>query len=249
MIKNHDQGAGVIQWGTVVSGSETKVGIGVSGALRCALRVEGSIISAILKRGNSAEILAESFSAILLRGWGLPVPTPYLVNESEGIAFASAEQSYPNLSQKIGLDEIPPGSAAATAASRLAHKLVSQLPTAPLAIVADEAIANPDRNLGNILWDGVDEQWIDHAYAFATCPVPNKLTEMITDSGAHEAIRSAAIAHWLSVDRNSVGKACQAIPEELNAGNHAQFVSKQLSTLGNRILARFPQPDDLLTRS
>lgn len=237
----------MIQWGTVIPGSETLVGIGVSGAMRCALRVDGSIFAAILKRGSSSEILAEAFSAILLRGWGLPVPTPYLVSEPMGIAFASAEQSYPNLAQKIGLDDIPAGSPAATAATKLAHKLVSQLPTVPLAIVADEAIANPDRNLGNILWDGVDEQWIDHAYAFASGQMRNKLVDMVSDAGADADLRSAALAQWLRVDRTTVGSACKAMPEQLDAGNHAQFVSAQLSTLGNRILARFPQPDDLLS--
>lgn len=237
----------MIQWGTVVPGSETLVGIGVSGAMRCALRVDGSIFAAILKRGSSSEILAEAFSAILLRGWGLPVPTPYLVSEPMGISFASAEQSYPNLAQKIGLDDIPAGSPAVTAATKLAHQLVANLPTVPLAIVADEAIANPDRNLGNILWDGVDEQWIDHAYAFANGQVPNKLVQMVNDAGADDAVRSAALIQWLRVDRVAVDKACQAMPAEMDAGNHAQFVSAQLSMLGNRILARFPQPDDLLS--
>lgn len=237
----------MIQWGTVVAGSETMVGIGVTGAIRCTLRVDGKAQAVILKRGSSAEIMAEAFSALLLRAWGLPVPDPYLVDESGAIAFASAEQAYPNLAQRIGLDSIPAGTAAATAAALLACKVVSELPTTPLALVADEAIANPDRNFGNILWDGVDEQWIDHALAFTAGNVPNQLAEMAKHAGAADALRGAAVTQWLAIDRLAPRAALDAMPPCLDAGGHAKFVCAQLSQLGNRILIRFPQPDDLLS--
>lgn len=237
----------MIQWGEIVPGSETPVGIGVTGAIRCLLRVEGRAQAVILKRGSSDEVLAEAFSAMLLRAWSLPVPMPYLVDESGSIAFASAEQAYPNLAQRIGLDNIPAGTDAALAAALVACRVVSELPTLPLALIADEAIANPDRNFGNILWDGADEQWIDHAFAFAGADVPNRLVEMAKQVDMGESVRAAAVAQWLTIDRQAPSAAAATLPPRLDAGTHAQFVSTQLTQLGNRILARFPQPDDLLS--
>lgn len=242
------EGQSMIQWGEVIAGSETAVGIGVSGAIRCTLRVNGRAQAAILKRGPPTEVLAEAFAALLLRGWGLPVPTPYLIDEAAGLAFASAEQAYPNLAQRMGLDGIPPGTPAAQAATLLAYKVISELPTMPLALVADEAICNPDRNVGNILWDGIDEHWIDHAYAFVfDTPVPNQLAEMAKQVGRGTDISSAAVAAWLALDRQGPINAAEGMPPVLDAGNHAKDVSEQLNRLGNRLLARFPQPDDLLS--
>lgn len=238
----------MIQWGEVITGTETEVGIGVSGVTRCSIRVNGRAQGAILKRGPQSEILAEAFAAMLLRRWGLPVPTPYLVDEPGGLAFASAEQSYPNLAQRMGLDDFPAGSPASDAAHLIAYRVIAELPTTPLALVADEAICNPDRNVGNILWDGIDEQWIDHAYAFVfDSPVPNRLVEMTNQAGKGDDIRTAAIAAWLGLDRDAPSATIETLPPTLDAGNHAQYVSQQLSQLGNRLLARFPQPDDLLS--
>lgn len=64
-----------IELATVVRGSETPVGQGATGALRCVLTVPGGTKRAgILKRGSAGEVAAEAFSALLLRAWGLTVP-------------------------------------------------------------------------------------------------------------------------------------------------------------------------------
>ena len=155
-----------LQTATLIAGSETHAGDGLTGATRCVIVLpDGTLRRAILKRGSEDEIATEAFAALVLSAWGLAVPKPFLINEENGLAFASSDVGYPNLKQTLGLAGLPDGGAK-KAAMQLAFRIVVDLPTTPLAAAADEAIDNRDRNLGNILWDGDVEAWIDHAISF-----------------------------------------------------------------------------------
>lgn len=233
---------------TLVPGTETPAGDGISGALRCVLRLsDGSRCAAVLKRADLAEVVAEAFGALLLREWGLPVPKPYLIDEAGAIAFASADTGYPNLKQHLGLASIPAGAARDAAVQAMA--LATSLPSAPLAAACDEAIDNGDRNLGNILWDGDDEAWIDHALAFGRGRQDvNKLCVMVLGTPNQEPFSRAAIAQSLALDRDSPRRVESVVAASaLGHPNLASFVAGRLVELARRLLARFPRPPDLLS--
>lgn len=239
-----------VRWAELVKGTERPMGIGVSGAKRCTIRVSGKLMGAILKAGPKAEVAAEAFCAVLLRAWGLNVPDSYLVNVDGQLHFASADAAYPNLSQRIGLDLIPEGTPEYEAVVRLACDLICNLPSAPLAAVADEAIDNRDRNFGNVLWDGATEAWIDHAMALGnaatTMEDANKLCMMATHSGNHDSFSQSAVAAWMLIDRNQPLVAGAAIKAIADLDEPVKDICSRLTLMGNRILARFPSPCDLL---
>jgi len=236
----------------LVAGTETPAGDGNSGALRCTVRLpDGALRAAVLKRGSIDEIAAEAFAALLLRAWSLPVPEPLLVVDGAAVSFASADVAYPNLKQRLGLLSLPPGPAR-EAAVAIAASIASKLPTAPLAAACDEAIDNRDRNLGNVLWDGQSEAWIDHALSLGradTHPDVNKLCQMVAGGPEQDRFSRAAVAQSLILDR--------AFPAEVEAAmasaptgepGRAVFVAARLTSLGNRLVARFPAAADLLSK-
>lgn len=235
----------------LVPGSETPASDGITGAVRCVLILpDGSKRAAVLKRGPVGQMAAEAFSALLLRQWGLPVPEPFLIDEPTGLAFASADFAYPNLKQHLGLDALPAGHIR-DAVTRIACELAASLDSAPLAAACDEAIDNRDRNLGNILWDGQTEAWIDHAFALnqgVHLPDCNKLCVMALSSGHAERISRGAVAQSLLLDRSAPENAdAMVTASPLGAHNMAIFVAARVSSLGNRLLARFPKSADLLS--
>lgn len=242
-----------LQTASVIGGTEIAAGDGLSGAMRCVIVIpDGTRRAAVLKRGPVGEIAAEAFSALVLRAWGLPVPEPFLVDEVAGPAFASADVGYPNLKKRLALDALPMGHAK-DAATRIAVQLAIQLPTTPLAAVADEAIDNRDRNLGNILWDGQTEAWIDHALALGEYPVNypdrNKLCDMAQMVGDHDRVSRAAVGQALAVGSAPLVSAGHAMPANLGQKDYAAYVAARLSNLASRLLDRFPKPADLLTNA
>jgi hypothetical protein len=238
-----------IQIATIVRGTETPAGDGNSGALRCIVRLpDGTKRSAILKRGSIGEIMAEAFSAVLLRKWSLPVPPPFLIDEGGTLAFASADVGYPNLKQSLGLDSVPEG-AARDAAIRVSVALACGLPTTPLATACDEAIDNRDRNLGNILWDGSAEAWIDHALSLghgSQLQDTNKLCEMALLIGEEDRLQRGAIANALLLDRDAPASIDVVLtPFGMPTNGVASLIAARLNSIGNRLVARFPRPMDL----
>lgn len=239
-----------LEWAEVVKGTERPIGIGVTGAMRCTARVNGSMVAAILKRGPKEHIVAEAFCAMLLRAWGLNVPPSYLVESEEGLAFASADIGYPNLSQRLGIDVLQQDSPEYEAALVVACKLICSFPSAPLAATADEAIDNRDRNIGNVLWDGVTEVWIDHAHALGnakdTMADANKLCMMAIASGVKESFSRSAIAAWLVLDRDAPKSASDGILDLADMNEPVRSICQRLTVMGNRLLNRFPSAPDLL---
>lgn len=240
-----------IQTAELLAGSETPAGDGLSGALRCVLRLpDRTQRGAILKRGPFEEVAAEVFAALLLRAWSLPVPDAFLVADASALSFGSADLGYPNLKQTLGLEAVPP-EPAKDAALGVAMRLATSLPTAPLAAACDEAIENRDRNLGNVLWDGQSEAWIDHALAFGRghgYPDQNKLCSMVAGKPDQDRFIRAAIAQALLLDRALPGEVeCILASTPAGTVRHAAFVAARLASLGNRLIARFPTATDLLS--
>lgn len=232
----------------VVPGSETPTSDGITGALRCVLVTpSGARRAAIMKQGSVGEVAAESFCALLLRAWGLNTPDPYLIQLGSELAFGSADVGYPNLKQALGLDAVPAGPAR-SAAEQIAFQLAASFKATPAAIAADEAIGNRDRNLGNILWDGSEVAWIDHAMSLEagrTQDDVNKLALMVLRTGNHEAVARSAVAHALSFDRGAITSAEDVVRPQLGSTGSADFVAARISDLANLVIKRFPSSHSL----
>lgn len=231
----------------LIPGTESPAGDGVTGAMRCVIEDDqGKKQSAVLKTGSLAEIAAEATASLLLSGWGLPVPQPFLVLRGHDLCFASADVGYPNLKKRLNFELASPD--ARQAIEIIASRIVCGFQSASLATACDEAIDNRDRNFGNILWDGKDEVWIDHAYSFGIGNRKdlNKLCLMAVAAGATEEVQRGALAASMTIDR--------ALPEQVEENLHGTpvdmpellaVVTKKLSNIGASLLARFPQPADL----
>ncbi|MFL1404217.1 HipA family kinase [Marinobacter sp. M1N3S26] len=145
-----------------------------------ALSHEGDV-RLYIKRATNPEILAECLSALLARQLDLPSPRVFVVADPErlidGDLFVGSEDAgSPSIKQRL-----ESGDPAVEKVLRKWEKL-HQL------TLFDEWIANPDRNLGNLLWGGGDD-WnlIDHAYSLWSAmdeprprhPVTNKFAEIV----------------------------------------------------------------------
>lgn len=225
------------------------MGEGVNGAQRALVRYpDGATRVAVVKRLDERSIAAEAFCSLLLRGWGLNVPDPAIVGNPP-VAFACVDVKYPNLLRRVGWSQkLPPQ--VRVVLEQSAAKLVATFAQTPLALAADEAIRNLDRNFGNILWDGNEVAWIDHERALGATaqamPDLNKLAGIALASGDHARIEAAAVAASFTLSATVVDDArkhCSALGD--SAGFAAQ-VSQRLTNLASAVLARFPQPNDLL---
>lgn len=231
----------------LIPGTESPAGDGVTGAMRCVIEDDlGKKRAAVIKGGSREDVAAEATAALLLSGWGLPVPEPFLVFRGDELCFASADVGYPNLMKRFNVDLLP--SPTQEAAIKLACGLVCRFRSTPLAIACDEAIDNRDRNLGNVLWDGENEAWIDHARSFGVGGLrnTNKLCEIAVAAGETEAVQRGAVAQAMMMDRN--------MPQQVGELLHGTLVEMpvlldvvvvKLNTLAASLIARFPQPDDL----
>lgn len=241
-----------LETAALVEGTETLVGDGASGATRCVLILaDGSRKAAVLKRGSEAEITAECFCALLLRAWGLDVPDPYLVSLPEGLGFASADAGYPSLKHRLSIGSLPAG-AARDAIEKVACELVAGFSSTPLALMADEAIENRDRNLGNILWDGSQETWIDHGASLGVRPDlgdVNKLAMMAIAAAKSEEIKKSAVARALIANPAPTAEAEVCVHTVGLPAGSAAFVAARVTGLAQRIIDRFPAPADLLSRA
>lgn len=139
-----------------------------------------------IKCNNIHKVTIELFASKLIESIGLKTPTPYLVfcpeelipSESVNVllrenvswievndkklfpGFACEEVSLPSVNQKVGSE------LTMSIAKTFVDLFTKNCPGYTDVIGFDEWIANGDRNLGNILWDGQKEFYlIDHGLA------------------------------------------------------------------------------------
>ena len=232
---------------SIVEGTESLVGDGINAPVRALIRFENNAIQrAIVKTLPPASLAAELFCATLLRGWGLAVPDVAIVH-GDPVRFASLDTGYPSLKQRIGWSETLP-LAVKEALEHHGAKLVSEFTDTPRAIASDEAIDNRDRNLGNILWDGTEVNWIDHERAFGLHALPNRnlLAEMAINSGNTARIQQTAVAIALTLGQQAVDSALSECASFVDANTFADQIRTKLTHLATMVLNRFPQPNDLL---
>ncbi len=234
---------------TIVPGTEQPAGEGINRPLRAVLRYpDQSVRAGFVKQMAPASVAAEAFCALLLRGWGLNVPEPAII--ADPFSFASVDAGYPNLKQRMGWSDNLSPQVKELLAQRGA-RLVASFADTPRALAADEAIDNRDRNLGNVLWDGANVAWIDHERALGLVHQDdaNKLAVMTIMAGDPQGVQRSAIAISLTLGAQAVadaGEECRAMPE---AAAFATAITNRLPGLAQRVLARFPQPADLLSQA
>ena len=139
-----------------------------------------------IKCNNILKVTIELFASKLIESIGLKTPTPYLVfcpeelipSESVNVllrenvswievndkklflGFACEEVCLPSVNQKVGSE------LTMSIAKTFVDLFTKNCPGYTDVIGFDEWIANGDRNLGNILWDGQKEFYlIDHGLA------------------------------------------------------------------------------------
>lgn len=231
---------------TVVGGTETLVGDGANRPVRCLVRFpDQTMRAAIVKYLSPQGVAAEVFCALLLRGWELRVPEPAVVVGAE-IAFASLDTGYPNLKQRIGWSDNLPDPIK-TLLRQEGARLVAGFTQTPRALSLDEAISNRDRNLGNILWDGSNVEWIDHERALGLEPDEdrNKLVDMVLFADPDYAkVQRAAVAVALTLSRDVITSAARECID-LDVAAFSTLVAERLGGLADHVLRRFPQPTDL----
>lgn len=239
--------------GRLIPDSETPIHDGKTKPppVRAKVRLDnGRAVQAIIKRLPPRETAIECFCSTLLQNWGIPTPPIALVEDGDGIVFASLDTHYPSLKKRFGISEdmSKPEQAERTIA---AGHIVKTWEETPLVIAADEAIANTDRNLGNILWDGEDRSYIDHAASLdPTASGINKLAGLMYTIGQSERIEKSAVTACFTLAKESITQSVEEMPETwLEYKNEfAHFVSNRLPQLANKVIACFPKPQkDLLS--
>lgn len=121
-------------------------------------KTDGSTVSAYAKLIAPREVFIESVCAIIGRYLGIKIPKPILVIlpktiitklEANALGFASEDAEHPSIRRTVDHQAI-------------LDKIRSDVQCFYVGVF-DEWIANPDRHIGNILYDGSSEFWfIDH---------------------------------------------------------------------------------------
>ena len=236
-----------IRKGLVVPGTLKKANEGVNDSHVCSVILDGEIVRAYVKPIEREKIIVECFCALLLKQWGLEVPEPIVVEIDGKEWFGSVEDVYPSLSRRFFLHDkdVPEFERRAHAAIVVAMNL----PDTPLALACDEAIANGDRNLGNILWDGERTAWIDHEDAIIDkddgSSKANKLAIMACKMNDHEAKgiqwQAAKSARKIMGSLDDIDAIASNVE---GAEDCATIVKHHMSNVLNHVIDRFPKPED-----
>lgn len=243
-----------IECTTLLTGTEQSIGEGRNHPFRAQVRslAGNGIFSAICKRLSPQKIAAECFAALILHGWGISTAAPCLVISDNGLFYGSRESSYPNLKQQLSWDNALPDEVKRKLIACAALLIASWAQTSTV-IAADEAIANLDRHIGQILWDGGEPVWIDHdqslGLADAHLPDRNLLAGLLVKCELHGPIQNQAISqsrrisgHDCQPAQRALDRAISGIPIAFSYPDFADFVSLRLPALAARVLARFPNP-------
>lgn len=231
---------------TLIPGTEQSLGEGNSKPFRAQVRLStGGIATVICKRLEQHKIAAECFAALILREWGIATPVPCLVLTGDEVLYGSQDVTYPNLKQRLGWsDDLP--SIYKEKLVVAAAALLASWPQTGAVIAADEAIHNVDRHIGQVLWDGGDPVWVDHDQSLGVADLPdaNKLAALLGLCGLHSQVQASAVSHALTFSNNEILDAAESAAEA-SAYQFSQFVANRLPLLASRVVARFPQPNDL----
>lgn len=189
-----------VQNAILIPETMAEVGEGVSGAKRALVRVDGVPMRAIVKRAEVRVIAVECFCATVCKALRLPTAEPAIVLDprDDSLLYGSVDLQYPSLTSYLSWRD-PPTQLHIDALA----EILAQWKQCGQVIVFDELICNPDRNIGNLIFDGVDLVLIDHGLAMRSSEAPaNKLAAIVLRLFSTEQIQgvlsagtSAAIAY------------------------------------------------------
>lgn len=186
----------MIEEGILIPSTLRPVGQGQTGAKRGQVKIGGVSQKCVVKPETVQGIVAECFAAAVGMHLSLPTLRPVIVRYpgKAEFWFGAREVQHPSLltALNVGVND--------AAGVRRAALLLATWAQFGSSIAFDELIANPDRNLQNLLWDGADFWLIDHANALGTRTHDlNKLAAMALslDQTTIDATKAAAIAQAL----------------------------------------------------
>jgi len=146
---------------------------------------EGEVVVAYIKRVEEEELVKEAVCALIARAVGLPCPRPMYVlcpagtlMDTQVIAFGSEDAEARSLRRRIG-----------SGAPETVLKILTQWVKVNDVAAFDEWIANGDRNVGNILFDGSKFTLIDHGQAFDSGTPANQVADVVKALGADVALQ------------------------------------------------------------
>lgn len=121
-------------------------------------------VTAYAKRLPYMQFLVELMAALMGIEMGLPIPEPAAAfSENDELWFASVDMKYPDISRHLLIEN---NQIANTPQNTEIFYRLANWPAIQQAIGFDEWIANADRNIGNVLFDGKDQFYlIDHDQA------------------------------------------------------------------------------------
>lgn len=247
----------MIRMGRLLPGAQP-LGIGLSGAQRGIVRIGADEdVTAIVKPGSFGAIAAELFVAMLARDIALTVPEPILVFDPAGdrLMAGSIDMEYPNLCAAFPDLDV----SIASDLDKLCTK-IKEWQYHHLAAAFDEWIANVDRNIKNLLWDGIGFILIDHAMSMdqhpPECTDANKLVtallRVVTDEFGQRRLLKQMESAGLTFDEPFVDNASQHLsalstnPIAEFSPQFETFLKGRLPILENLFKARFPNGQQLL---
>lgn len=176
-----------------------------------ALTEDGALVAVYVKRLDRAALLADCVGSLLARACGLGAPAPLLVDDPQQTLGAA------NGLPLFGLEDadhrsmrqwIEDGDDIAVQEALLAW------PNLRACCVLDEALANVDRNPGNLLWDGDSEFVpIDHDFALGG-PLRHPLRPVQADETVSNLLADRLYAHYgLHLEGARLEKAARELVE------------------------------------
>lgn len=165
-----------IEVGFMLEGAEPFSDNNINATWKAHVRTHSDTVVAYVKPLPPKEIYIECVCAILGRALNLPMPRPLIIRiapdlmetlpTSYPLAFGSQDAGYPSFRRAFDLDQ------------EEAIKRLKQFSKVLDVGVFDEWIANWDRNIGNILYDGGSEfLFIDHGLALSDELSPDQPAE------------------------------------------------------------------------
>jgi hypothetical protein len=232
-----------VRLGVLLPGS-VAVGDGINQARRGMVRTTRGDIPVIVKAVPRREIAVELLCALLGQRLGLAVPEPVLVAlPDHDLAFGSADVGHPSFRHYLQVQNDP----------HILQRLLDW-PQLVRAASFDDWIANPDRHVGNVLFDGAGQFWlIDHGLALAqgldpAASVNNQLLDLARhgrDELALQRLKRDLIGFAETYRREDVQAAGDRVPL-LHAVELVDFLTVRLAHLTGFVRKRLhPRQQDI----
>lgn len=182
------------------------LGVGISGAMIGLVDIGGVNYRCIVKPCTEAELAAECFCALLAKTMLLNAPEPVIVQKGSEIWFGSVNAGHPNIAAHFKLDPTVPDTEPRKALLlKIVAMQLSDWANCGRLLAFDILIANADRHLGNLLFDGKDYSLIDHARSLGLYSGPQRLVDFLSarvDGHRMANLKAAATAAGLTFGAN-----------------------------------------------